>query len=69
MKDETLYKCKTAVDWMLDNKVGIKQASKEWSISVGSIHSYIYNVLRFENVEKYDLVRHDMKQRYHKGRR
>lgn len=64
MKKETIEKCKKVVDWMLWRKVGINKACKEFNVSVGSVHNYIYEVLRFEDDETFRLVTHDMKERY-----
>ena len=68
MKDATKQKCDAVVELMLWQKVGINKACQEYNISVGSVHNYIHNVLRFEDNEKYRLITHDMKLRYKKGR-
>ena len=68
MKLDTIKKADKAVDWMIDNKVGIMNASKEWNISVGSIHKYIYDVLRFEDDEKFRRIKADLNMRYKKVR-
>ena len=68
MKEATKKKCEAVVDLMLWQKVGISKACKEYNISVGSVHNYIHNILRYEDDETYRLVMYDMKQRYKKGR-
>ena len=68
MKEETKKKCDAVIELMLWQKVGISKASKEYNISVGSVHNYIQNVLKYEDDEKYRLLRIDMEKRYKKGR-
>lgn len=68
MKEATKTKCDAVVELMLWQKVGIKKACEEYNISVGSVHNYIHNILRYDDDEKYRLIMHDMNKRYKKGR-
>lgn len=67
MRDETRAKCNKAISYMIDYKVGIKKASENFNVSCGSIHTYIHQVLKYEDDEKYNVVMEDMNRRYKKG--
>lgn len=67
MKESTKSKCHEAVLWMVDNRCGIISASREFNISVGSIHNYIHNELRYSDDELYGTIQNDMKKRNRRG--
>ena len=64
VKDVTKAKCKKAVEYMIEYKKGMKVACENFSISTGSLHSYIHNILKYEDDEKYNIVVADMRERY-----
>lgn len=64
MKDVTKAKCKKAVEYMIEYKKGMKVACENFSISTGSLHSYIHNILKYEDDEKYNIVVAGMRERY-----
>ena len=67
MRKGTLARCKKAIAYMIDYKVGIKKASENFNVSCGSIHTYIHQILKYEDDEQYHIVISDMKRRYKKG--
>ena len=67
MKEETRLKCHEAVLFMYNNRCGIVSASREFGVSVGSIHNYIHNVLRYTDDEMYGCIQNDMKKRNRRG--
>ena len=64
MKEVTKDKCKKAVDYMIEYKKGMKVACENFSISTGSLYSYIHGILKYEDDEKYNIVLADMRERY-----
>lgn len=64
VKDVTKEKCKKAVDYMIEYKMGMKVACDNFSISTGSLHTYIHDILKYEDDEKYHVVLADMRERY-----
>ena len=68
MKEQTLEKCRQVVKQMLEYNVGMKKATDEYNVSLGSVHNYIHNILKHEDLETYDRIINDMNKRYKKGR-
>ena len=49
---------------MIEYKKGMKVACEYFSISTGSLHTYIHDILKYEDDEKYHIVVADMRERY-----